>query len=48
MMAQLVEQQVRQFLDWPLAAALSVMLTASAILLYALLRWVMRRAWTAA
>src|SRR5437773_3262849 len=48
MMAQLVEQQVRQFLDWPLAAALSVLLTASAILLYALLRWIMRRAWTVA
>jgi ABC-type spermidine/putrescine transport system permease subunit I len=35
MMAQLIEQQVRQFLDWPLAAVLSFMLAASALVLYA-------------
>jgi putative spermidine/putrescine transport system permease protein len=35
MMAQLIEQQVRQFLDWPLAAVLSMMLAVSALALYA-------------
>ena len=35
MMAQLIEQQVRQFLDWPLAAALSFTLVVCALLLYA-------------
>src|SRR5262249_8713424 len=35
MIAQIIEQQVRQFLDWPLAAALAVVLTAGALLFYA-------------
>jgi ABC-type spermidine/putrescine transport system permease subunit I len=35
MMAQLIEQQVRQFLDWPLAAVLSMTLAASSLALYA-------------
>ena len=35
MMAQLIEQQVRQFLDWPLAAVLSTVLAVSALVLYA-------------
>jgi ABC-type spermidine/putrescine transport system permease subunit I len=34
MIAQIIEQQVRQFLDWPLAAALAVVLTAAALLFY--------------
>jgi ABC-type spermidine/putrescine transport system permease subunit I len=34
MIAQIIEQQVRQFLDWPLAAALAVGLTAAALLFY--------------
>jgi ABC-type spermidine/putrescine transport system permease subunit I len=34
MMAQLIEQQVRQFLDWPLAAVLSVLLATGALALY--------------
>jgi ABC-type spermidine/putrescine transport system permease subunit I len=34
MVAQIIEQQVRQFLDWPLAAALAVVLTACALAFY--------------
>ena len=35
MIAQIIEQQVRQFLDWPLAAALAVVLTVAALAFYA-------------
>ena len=35
MIAQIIEQQVRQFLDWPLAAALAVILTVAALAFYA-------------
>jgi ABC-type spermidine/putrescine transport system permease subunit I len=34
MMAQVIEQQVRQFLDWPVAAALAVVLSGAALLFY--------------
>jgi len=37
MIAQIIEQQVRQFLDWPLAAALAVVLTAAALGFYSVL-----------
>jgi ABC-type spermidine/putrescine transport system permease subunit I len=43
MMAQIIEQQVRQFLDWPLAAALAVVLTACALTFYAGLSRVLGR-----
>ena len=38
MVGVLIEQQVRQFLNWEFAAALSTVLLATALLLYALLR----------
>jgi ABC-type spermidine/putrescine transport system permease subunit I len=44
MMAQVIEQQVRQFLDWPLAAALAVLLTVAALLFYAALSLALRGA----
>ena len=37
MMAMLIEQQVREFLDWPFAAALSTVLLAATLLVYAAL-----------
>ena len=37
MIAMLIEQQVREFLDWPFAAALSTVLLAATLLVYAAL-----------
>ena len=35
MIAMLIEQQVREFLDWPFAAALSTVLLAATLAIYA-------------
>ncbi len=37
MISTLIEQQVREFLDWPFAAALSTVLLAATLLVYAAL-----------
>ncbi len=42
MVAVLIEQQVREFLDWGFAAALSVVLLAAALIVYVALRRLMR------
>ena len=36
MISMLIEQQVREFLDWPFAAALSAVLLAMTLVIYAL------------
>ena len=37
MIAMLIEQQVRELLEWPFAAALSVVLLAATLLIYTLI-----------
>jgi ABC-type spermidine/putrescine transport system permease subunit I len=42
MIAVLIEKQVREFLDWGFASALSVVLLAAALIVYAVFRRLMR------
>jgi ABC-type spermidine/putrescine transport system permease subunit I len=42
MIAVLIEKQVREFLDWGFASALSVVLLAAALLVYAAFRRLLR------